>query len=58
MTRNHITVGNGITGLPVSITGGKQMLCHETDVFATMSSCVPLVKKLREKIITEKKYVT
>lgn len=55
MTRNHITVGNGITGLPVSITDGKQMLCHETDVFATLSSCIPLVKKLRKKLL-QKKY--
>ena len=29
MTRDHITVGNGVTGLPVSIVAGKQMLCHE-----------------------------
>lgn len=55
---NHITVGNGMTRLPVSVMAGKQSLCHYEIISLLLCLFVFLWLKIYVKIIIEKIYVT
>lgn len=57
MNRNYITVGSRITGLPVSIKAGKQVLCHYGTMILLLCLLVFQWLKIYVKNNYRKKYM-